>query len=187
MSYSVKTGSGAQESFLSGPKKNESLVRSHPTDISSYAYEKKGACEFEDGESVGDFLLKVCSPEQEQKRTAKGETIIRNLYINRISKSLSWLAENHENYMDSLAHITRLLEDLSEYKDKYFNHVFASYVFGLYSSLAFENYWKEVSKEQYGQIYRLISSFGGYKNVRYEDVDKGLKKLESAGLDVTPF
>lgn len=139
------------------------------------------------GGSETDYSNSRKNKDVDGRREQKVEDIIRKRYTDKIISSLKWLSDNHETSVDSIPHVHVLLEDLKEYKDKYFTHPYSSFISALYDALVFDDSWTRLKKWQFERICEIIISLNAIKETNYKDIDIAINKLEEIGLDTTPF
>ena len=125
--------------------------------------------------------------QNDESRTTKAIQILRTHFTHRILDSLDWLIENHEDPTDSLPYLTPLFQAMYEYKMEYFEDPYSSFISVLYDVTTLNDNWINFDKVIFRKIRDLIVSLNNNKKLSYEHIEKATAKLESFGIDTTPF
>lgn len=115
------------------------------------------------------------------------QRIFRTHFSKKALKLLKWLAENHrEGSSNSASHVSKLLNLILEYSDKYYSDPFSSFLLALYDSLSFEDNWINLPSTSYSEIQKIITKANDQVQ-DFDKADKFISKLENLGLNTLPF
>ncbi|MCW8896954.1 MAG: hypothetical protein OQJ96_01430 [Flavobacteriales bacterium] len=114
--------------------------------------------------------------------------IVRTHYTKSILDNLDWISENFDmNEPDSLPVFNEMFATINEYIINSPKDPFSSLLQGLYEGLVFNSMFLNLEACNYINISKILKNHNNRKNLSYKDVDKALIKLESLGINSTPF
>ncbi|WPD23057.1 MAG: hypothetical protein SD837_00540 [Candidatus Electrothrix scaldis] len=113
--------------------------------------------------------------------------INRTYYTKKILSCLDELSRQRTSVADSILHVQQMLNCMKEYVDKHYRDSFSSFVSTCYDALVFDDNWISLTEEQYRSMKVIFTDLNNRNNISYDQIDKSIAKLESIGLDTTPF
>ena len=121
-------------------------------------------------------------------KSPTAQRIIRTHFLTEILNTIKWISENHEPKNPLTAnHISILFENILLTFKKNNDDPFSSYLIALYDGLAFENRWIDIDKNIFKKILQQVQNLGDREFKDYKIIDKEILKLESWGINTTPY
>jgi hypothetical protein len=146
--------------------------------------------------SLKDLIQNVTDFEKQKKyldtftesKSTKAQKIIRTHFVSKMIPLMQWISQHHTPRKPTVAvHMAKFLElSLKLFKENT-NDPFSSYAVALYDGLSYNDTWLQLEREFYSKLNTQLIAISKKEYSDYRDIDKEIIKLETLGLNTTPY